>query len=141
MSIVIAAMSDSSASRRAVERTADLFPVSQILVATVVPADTSARHGGAFERSPVRCALDEIAVSMAHELVGAACERIGQMARPIVLRGEPASTLIEFAGAARPETIVVGSLGSDSVRSILGDSVGFELLRRAPCTVIELGRC
>lgn len=140
MSVVIAAMSDSPSSRRAIERTADLFQDSEILVATVVPAHTSARSGGEVVRSAVRTALDEIAVDLAHDLVGAACERIGPMARPVVLLGEPASALLDLALAERPEAIVVGSVGSDSIRPIQGESIGAELLRRAPCTVIELGR-
>lgn len=139
MSTVIAATSGSPSSRRAIGRVAELFDDSDIVVAMVVPGRGAHRRSGDEGRSDVRIAIEEIAIDAAHEVVNAACERIGTMARPVVLLGEPAMALCDLARSEGAEAIVVGSLGSDSIRSLLGPSVGDDLRIHAPCTVIELG--
>ena len=134
---VIVATNGSSASRRAVRRARTLFPGSEVVVAMVV------RDGPTVpvtnDVAAVRAATHHLALDTAAEELEGACRALGSRARALVLMGEPVSALIELARAERADAIVVGSLGPGALGSVLGGSVGADLQRDAPCSVLELG--
>lgn len=137
MSVVIVATNDSASSRRAVGRAATLFEDVDLIVASVVrgaPVEPGREAAGA-----VRAATREIAVGAATDAVTDACRTIGPRARGLVLWGEPVEELCELAVAEQAEAIVVGSLDDGPLAGALGGSIGGDLQRAAPCSVVELG--
>lgn len=137
MGTVIVATNGSSACRRAVRRAGALFPGSEVVVAMVV------RDGppvpAATDVAAVRAATHHLALDTATEELEAACRALGSRARGLVLTGEPVSALVELARTERADAIVVGSLGPGALGSALAGSVGADLQRDAPCSVVELG--
>ena len=137
MSTVILATNDSTACRRAVERSGALFDGSEIVVAMVVrdgPADP-----GTSDVAAVRAATHCIAVDAATRVLADTCAALGPRARGVILTGEPVSALCGLARAEEAAAIVVGSLGPGALGSALGASIGADLHRDAPCSVVELG--
>ena len=137
MGTVIVATNGSTACRRAVERTGALFPGSEVVVAMVVRDGPSGPV--ANDVAAVRAATHHIAVDAATDVLAGACGTLGERSRGVVLTGEPVSALCDLARAERADAIVVGSLGPGALGSALGGSVGAELQRDAPCSVVELG--
>lgn len=137
MSVVVVATNGSPACRRAVERAAELFETSELVVAMVVPTGPVRCDGS--DIAVVRVAANQIAVDSAAQTVAESCEGLGTRARPVVLGGDPSTALCAMARAEGAEAIVVGSLGSGPLAAALCGSIGAELLERAPCSVIELG--
>ena len=137
MSVVIVAINDSASCRRAVDRAATLFDDADVIVATVVrgcPIEPEREAAGA-----VRAATREIAFGAATDAVADACRTIGPRARGLILSGEPVEELCGLAVAEQAEAIVVGSLDDGPLAGALGGSIGADLQRAAPCSVVELG--
>lgn len=137
MSIVIVATNGSPACERAVDRVGGLFPGSDVVVAMVVREGPT--RVGAGDVAAVRSATHHIALSAATDVLTGARARLGPRARALVLTGEPVTALCRLARSEHADAIVVGSLGPGPLGAALGASVGAELQRDAPCSVIELG--
>ncbi len=67
-------------------------------------------------------------------------EAPGRIVRPTVLRGRPATVLVNEADRFRAELIVVGSRGLGPLRSMLLGSVSAEVVEHAPCPVLVVRR-
>lgn len=136
--MIVLATNDSPACRRAVERAAELFRDTDVVVATVVPGPRAACEGRGA--TTVRAAVDEIARAEAVEVLRRSCRLLGPRARARLLTGDAALSLCELARAERADAIVVGSLAGDGVLGAVRGSVAALLTQRAPCSVVELGR-
>ncbi|MFP5322372.1 MAG: universal stress protein [Acidimicrobiia bacterium] len=126
MSTVVIATSGSPASRRAARRAVEVFAGAELVVATAVPG------APAPAASPVRAALDDLAVASARRELSSTCEALPVPVAAVLLRGDPVEVLCDAAAATSSDAIVVGSLGGTG-------GVAGELVRRAPCPVVELG--
>lgn len=140
MSVVLVATNDSPACRRAIDLVPQVVgPEAPLVVAMVLPGRRIIPEPDQ-ELSAVRSAARRIAVASAVATLDRACHELGSTARPLLLGGDPATSLCAAAVRRRAGAIVVGSLGPGPVARMLRGSVGHALARDAPCPVIELGR-
>lgn len=82
---------------------------------------------------------EALLVADLHEMLRAAAAPLRAAGRRIdtmVLRGRPASAIVDEAQATRPDLIVVGSRGHGPFASVLLGSVSTELVDHAPCPVL-----
>lgn len=135
---VVVATNGSEASARAVRRTAHLFDPSEVVVATVVPGERIALDTG-DERALIRAAADRAAVDEATQVLEQARTDLGPAVRTVLLDGDPVEALCGIALAESAEAIVVGSLGRGPVQAVVHGSIAPDLVRAAPCSVIDLG--
>ena len=135
---ILIATNGSEASGRAVERAADLFDPSEVVVATVVPGERVTSDAG-DGRTALRAATDRAAVDEATRVLARARETLGPAVRVVLLDGDPVEALCGIAVAESAEAIVVGSLGPGPVQAVVHGSIAPDLVRSAPCTVIDLG--
>lgn len=138
MSVVIVAVDGTEACHRAALAAPVVFPDSSFVVATVVDRPGPLGIPGS-ERAAVWAATRSIAMDSARRVAMDESAAIGDRARPVVLSGEPVGELCGLARQLRASAMIVGSVGGRAMQAIRGLSVGTELLRQAPCAVVDLG--
>lgn len=137
MSVVIVAVDGTEAADRAAAVAHDLFPRSELIVATVVrPVPTGPPSS---ESAIVRRATRLLGLDLAGALVRRLGSVLGDRARVLVLTGEPVEALCALARQEHAAAIVVGAVGGHRLDPLLGPSVGSALVAHAPCAIVELG--
>lgn len=139
---VLVAIDGSEPANLAVELVADVaWPAgTEVLVAEAVETGAGL-FGGPWPALAVVQA-DRIEAELraeAHRIVQQARERLerpGLNVDAVVLRGRPATAIVERARAKRANLIVVGSLGHGTIESMLLGSVSAEVVDHAPMPVL-----
>lgn len=111
-----------------------------LLAAYEVPIDWTGGVGSTMDwvgdvEDATRDTLDEQLRALAPRL-----ERDGISVERVVVRGRPASAIIEAARERRVDLIVTGSRGRGPLRSMLLGSVASEVAAEAPCPVLVARR-
>ncbi len=123
-----------------------------LLTTLPLPSGSAVTVVTALERGPQLFGAPEFAVvprdaDEAEELLLADLqEMLHQAAEPlrtpdrridtVVVRGRPASAVVDEAGAAMPDLLVCGSRGHGPLASVLMGSVSAEVVDHAPCPVL-----
>lgn len=75
--------------------------------------------------------LESLAMKLARDGVAIRCEAI---------EGLPADAILDWTARERPDMIVMGTHGRRGVSHLLLGSVAENMVRRAPCPVLTIGR-
>jgi nucleotide-binding universal stress UspA family protein len=135
MKTIVVGYDESEASRRALERAADLADAfrSHLVVTSVAPVlvSTSGRGMGAIDPTdPVERHLEELA----HAREYLSGRGLDADYRPAV--GEPAETIVDVAEETNADLIVVGTREPGLIERLLGQSVSQAVSRQAHCDVL-----
>jgi len=84
-----------------------------------------------MEKSSVEYATEELTKFMPRRIMNS-----GEEIHPVVLEGEPYSTLIEYAEKNQLELIVMGSRGASGLERMLLGSVTDKVIRKSPIPVL-----
>lgn len=136
MTTVIVAVDGSDACDRAAAAAARLFADCDLIVASVVPPWPDPATS---DSAGVRHACQRIALDVAKSATARARDAVGGAGRIEILEGEPIEMLTALVVTEDADVLVLGRIRSGPVRSLLGSSIGSELARIAPCTVLALG--
>lgn len=133
---VITAVDFSEASRRAVERSLELFPDSEITVLYSLPTqfDSLLSDAGLF-REEMDASRSERMESARDRMLEFAHPWEGRV-RTQVVDGPPAETIDETVRRRGADLVVVSSRGATATRMVLLGTVAEGLLGRAPCDVL-----
>ena len=134
MQKIVLGYDDTEASKRALERAAQLAKAfgSELVVTSVTPILTSiGRSGGALDSAdpPAKHAEE-----LAHAREYLAGEGISAEFAPAV--GHPAETIVQLAQERAADLIVVGTRELNLVARLLGQSVSESVAHRAHCDVL-----
>lgn len=64
------------------------------------------------------------------------CEKQGVECEELILKGQPADTIVNVAGEICASCIVIGSLGMSAIERVLIGSVSEKVMRHARCPVL-----
>ena len=134
MKSIVLGYDDTETAKRALDRTAELAQAfgARVTVVSVAPVLVGAAHGiGPID--PVEPPeLHREQLSIAQKELG----RRGIEAASQLGLGDPADTILDVAGTADADLIVVGSGHTSFVSELLGTSVSGSVQRRAHCDVL-----
>lgn len=139
---VLIAIDGSAPARLAVELAANVAwpPKTEIVVAEAVESG-AALFGGTWPE-PGMVQTDRIEAEIRGDQHRPVSEARGRLARPglsveaALLRGRPASAIVDRARAMHADLVVVGSRGHGTIESMLVGSVSAEVVDHAPAPVL-----
>ena len=141
---ILLAVDGSVSSDRAVElvTTLALPPASLVRVISVQPpyVDVLALSWGSVGVSPDVMETEEQAESRFHreaiERAETALAKAGQSVEGFLVRGRPASIIVDEAKAMQADLVVVGSRGHSTIASMVLGSTAAEVVDHSPCPVL-----
>ena len=134
MKSIVLGYDDTETAKRALDRTAELAQAfgARVTVISVAPVLVGAAHGiGPIDPvEPPELHREQLSIAQA-ELGRRGIEAASQLGL-----GDPADTILDVAGTADADLIVVGSGHTSFVSELLGTSVSGSVQRRAHCDVL-----
>jgi len=134
MKSIVLGYDDTETAKRALDRTAELAQAfgARVTVISVAPVLVGAAHGiGPIDPvEPPELHREQLSIAQ-KELARRGIEAVSQLAL-----GDPADTILDVAGTAGADLIVVGSGHTSFVSELLGASVSGSVQRRAHCDVL-----
>ena len=139
---VLVAIDGSAPAALAVDLAADVAwpPDSEIVVAEAVETGVGVFGGpwpalAAVQTDRIEADIRAAAQKTVHD-AGVRLARAGVSVEAVVLRGRPATAIVDRARAMRADLVVVGSRGHGTIESMLLGSVSAEVVDHAPAPVL-----
>lgn len=133
---IIAAVDFSEHSRKAVSRSAELFPEAEITVLYSLPSrfDPVLGEAGMFKEEVQAARIGRL--RQAEERLEEFVQPWDGRVRSMVADGPPSQTIEEVVRRRSADLVVVGSRGASATRMVLLGSVAEALIAEAPCDVL-----